>query len=185
MVCISVKSEILAGCASRRLGKFCWSTILSGTERLLFPVPGKAVSGQREFRLATAGQYKPHDHESLLGQTISGADYGILGEIPLDMLRRSRETTDRGPAIAPSRLKAPAPSIDRATAWAVMVKQGPIVREVRGLERLVSETIDSRGGVRFPSNRREEGSTECCVTSDCLGCRWWPPAGRRGVRALA
>ena len=41
-----------------------------------------------------------------------------------------------------------------------MVKQGPIVREVRGLERVVSETINSRGGVLFPSNRCEEGCTE-------------------------
>jgi HlyD family secretion protein len=40
-----------------------------------------------------------------------------------------------------SRLKAAAPSVDKATVWTDTVKRGPMLREVRGLGTLVPETI--------------------------------------------
>ena len=40
-----------------------------------------------------------------------------------------------------SRIKAAAPSIDKATVWIDTVKRGPMLREVRGLGTLVPETI--------------------------------------------
>jgi HlyD family secretion protein len=40
-----------------------------------------------------------------------------------------------------SRLKPAAPSVDRSTVWTDTVKRGPMLREVRGLGTLVSETV--------------------------------------------
>jgi HlyD family secretion protein len=40
-----------------------------------------------------------------------------------------------------SRLKAAAPTVDKATVWTDTVKRGPMLREVRGLGTLVPETI--------------------------------------------
>src|ERR1017187_10226709 len=43
--------------------------------------------------------------------------------------------------VALSRLKPAVPSVDRSTVWIDTVKQGPMVRQVRGLGTLVPEEI--------------------------------------------
>jgi len=111
--------------------------ILSGTERFGLG-PSRERSTERNFGFCDSGSA-----QTTWSRIALEADYlGSLGEIALDTAPEAERLLPAVlTAIAVSRWKPAAPSIDRATAWTAMVKQRPMVRGVGGLERIVSRRL--------------------------------------------